>query len=133
MASFTIAVDNPSDAPVTVGFSSGQRYDVVAFAGEQEVWRWLDGRDFTDAESELTVPPGVALLDRLTWDWRDARGVPLPPGTYCVVATLTTAPPRTGNVLEIRLRPAREPQPQAPLAEVGTGLGLGLGPAYTSG
>jgi hypothetical protein len=105
MATFTLAVDNPSDTSVMLTFPSEQRYDVVAFVGEVEVWRWSAGRDFADAESERSFPPGVTLLGRVTWDWRDASGAPLPPGTYRLVARLTAAPPQAGNVLEIPLEP----------------------------
>jgi Intracellular proteinase inhibitor len=101
---FTIAVDNPGSAPVEIVFPSGQRYDVVAFAGEAEVWRWSADRDFADAEAERSFPPGVTLLGHVTWEWRDMAGAPLPPGTYRVVGELTATPPRTGNVVEISLR-----------------------------
>jgi hypothetical protein len=103
-ATFTVAVDNTGPAPVPVMFASGRRYDVVAMAGDAEVWRWSADRDFPDAEAELSFPPGVTLLGRVAWDWRDATGAPLSPGSYRLVGTLTGTPSLSGNVLLIELR-----------------------------
>ena len=101
---FTIAVDNPSTAPVTVAFSSAQRYDIAVLADGREVWRWSAGRAFAAALTERDFPPGVTLLGRERWDWRDAGGAALPPGQYRVIGTLMTAPPESGNVLELTLK-----------------------------
>jgi hypothetical protein len=98
-ATFTIAVDNPTDAPVSVTFSSSQLYDIAVSDGQREVWRWSADRMFAQVLSDRTFPPGVTLLGRERWDWRDATGAPLPPGSYRVVGTLATSPPRNGNVL----------------------------------
>jgi len=100
---FTLAVDNPSEAAVTATFPSAQAYDIAVLAGETEVWRWSVGYAFAAALSERSFPPGVTLLGRETWDWRDADGVPLPSGTYRVVGSLTSAPPLDGNPVEIIL------------------------------
>jgi len=98
---FTVAVDNPTGAAVSLLFPSGRRYDIVALAGDVEVWRWSAQRDFVDEEATVSFPPGVSLLGRETWDWRDGAGAPLAPGTYRFVSTLTSSPPRTGNILAI--------------------------------
>ena len=103
-ATFTIAVDNPGSAPAALTFPSAQVYDVVVLAGETEVWRWSADRMFAAVVTERSYPPGLTLLGRESWNWRDAAGAPLPPGTYRVVASLATNPPRPGNVLEIELR-----------------------------
>jgi hypothetical protein len=100
---FTIAVDNPSTAPVTVAFSSAQLYDIAVRAGGSEVWRWSDGRAFAAALTERDFPPGVTLLGRERWDRHDAVGVALPSGQYQIVGTLTTVPPASGNVLALTL------------------------------
>jgi hypothetical protein len=64
-----------------------------------EVWRWSYGRMSTAAESEISYPPSLTLVDRITRDWRDAAGNPLPPGAYRVSGSLSGTPPVTGNVL----------------------------------
>jgi len=101
---FTIAVDNPGHAAVPMMFTSGRRYDIVALAGDAEIWRWSAGRDFVDEEVELSFPPGVTLLGRTTWDWHDASGALLSPGSYRFVGTLTGTRRLSGNVVVIELR-----------------------------
>ena len=98
-ASFTIAVDNPTDAPVTVTFPSSQNYDIAVSDGTREVWRWSADRVFASVIKDRTFQPGVTLLGRETWDWRDASGAPLPPGSYRIAGSLATSPPRSGNSL----------------------------------
>ena len=73
-------------------------------AEQQEVWRWSADRDVAQVDTERTFPPGVTLLDRVTWERRDASGVRLQPGVYQVQGSLATAPPQPGNVLLIELR-----------------------------
>ena len=102
-AMFTLAVDNPTEAPITVTFPSAQTYDIAVLLDGMEVWRSSAGLAFTAALVERSFPPGVTLLGRERWAWRDTSGTPLPPGTYRVIGTLTTAPPQSGNTLEIIL------------------------------
>jgi len=101
--SFTVAVDNPTDAPVTVTFPSAQLFDITVSAEQGEVWRWSAERDFAQAEVERTFPSGVTLLGRTTWDLRDASNTPLPAGLYQIQGALATAPRQQGNVLLVRL------------------------------
>ena len=103
VATFTIAVDNSTNAPLTMTFPAAQLYDVVVLAEETEVWRWSADRVFADVITERSFPPGLTLLGRVTWDWRDTAGAPLPPGTYRAVGSLASSPPRAGNVLEVSL------------------------------
>lgn len=57
----TLQVTNPTAAPVTFNFSSGQTYDfVVRPAGSgSEAWRWSAERGFTQALQTLTLAPGA--------------------------------------------------------------------------
>jgi hypothetical protein len=105
IATFSLAVDNPSDVPLTMTFPSAQLYDLSVLKGDQEVWRWSDERMFATVLTDRTFPPGVTLLGRETWDWHGGDGAPLPPGTYRVVGSLATSPPRLGNNLDLSLRP----------------------------
>lgn len=101
---FSVALDNPGDVPVTIEFSSDRRFDLAIFSEERELWRWGADRDFADTESEQTFPPGVTLLGRVTWNGREANGALPQPGTYRAVGTLTTlAAPRRGNEVLLRL------------------------------
>ena len=102
-ALFTLAVDNPTEAPLTVTFPSAQTYDLVVYSGETEVWRSSAGSAFAAALAERTYPPGVTLLGRERWSWRDNNDNPLPPSTYRVVGTLTAMAPLSGNAVEVTL------------------------------
>ena len=102
-ATFTIAVDNPGPAPATLTFPSAQRYDIVVLSGDAEVWRWSADRAFVTLFGERSFDPGLTLLGRESWDWRDSSGAPLPPGTYRVVGIVASSPRQSGNVLEITL------------------------------
>jgi hypothetical protein len=85
---FTLQVTNPSAAPVTFNFSSGQTYDFAvrpAGAGA-EVWRWSADMGFTQAVRTLTLAPGE------TWTFGE-RWTP-PPGTrgeFTATARLTSS------------------------------------------
>jgi len=105
VATFVLAVDNPTDAPITVTFSSAQVYDIVAYEDQTEVWRAAAGQAFAAALTDRTYPPGVTLLGRERWDFRDANGAPVPPGMYRIIGTLMTVPPQSGSPVEITLTP----------------------------
>ncbi|HEX6368641.1 MAG TPA: BsuPI-related putative proteinase inhibitor [Longimicrobium sp.] len=83
----TLQVTNPTAAPVTFAFPSGQTYDFVvrpAGAGA-EVWRWSAGMGFTQAVQTLTLAPGA------TWTF-GGRWAP-PAGTrgeFAAVGRLTS-------------------------------------------
>jgi hypothetical protein len=97
-ATITLALDNQSQSAVPVTFSSAQRYDVVAVGDSGEVWRWSSDRAFAAVESEVSFPPGVTLLGRVSWDMRGPDDGPLKPGIYRLVGSLTSLPsPLFGN------------------------------------
>lgn len=105
VATLVLAVDNPTDAPITATFSSAQVYDIVAYDGQAEVWRAAAGQAFAAALTDRTYAPGVTLLGRERWDFRDTNGAPVPPGRYRIIGTLMTAPPQSGSPVEITLTP----------------------------
>jgi hypothetical protein len=86
----TLTVTNPGRSPLTLQFSSSQQYDFEVRREGQVVWRWSADRMFTQALTSLTLNPGTSLRFTETWKQQDNNGQPVPPGTYEVVATLTT-------------------------------------------
>ena len=78
---FSFVVTNASTEPVELSFRSGFVADIAAFADGSEVWRWSDGRMFTQALGTETLEPGESFVHAATWD--DPR-----PGEYTAVATL---------------------------------------------
>jgi len=81
---FSFTVTNAGDDPVLLAFDSGFLAEFVVSDGEREVWRWSDGRLFTQVRSSETLEPGGSLTRDATW--------PDPtPGAYEAVATLQSA------------------------------------------
>lgn len=58
-------------------FPTGQEYDFWVTDGDSEVWRWSDGRVFTQAFTELDVPSQTAETFVESWQAEE-------PGTYVV-------------------------------------------------
>jgi len=90
---FMLAVKNPTAAPITLRFATGQRYDfVLESAAGAEVWRWSAARAFTQALGEQIVPPGWEL------DYEETFAGRLAPGTYRIRGIV----PCVGDTLEAR-------------------------------
>ena len=81
--SFTFRVTNAGTSTVELTFRSGKRGDVVVRERDsgEEVWRWSEGRMFTQALSRTTVQPGEQI--EATYRWKN----PLP-GSYVATGTL---------------------------------------------
>jgi len=80
---FTFSVTNTGDAPVDLQFRSGQVADVAVFDDGEEVWRWSDGRMFTQALQSKTLDPGESMRQQFSWEEPQ-------PGTYTATGTLAT-------------------------------------------
>lgn len=78
---FRFSVVNAGDSPVELQFRSGKVADIAVFEGGEEVWRWSEGRLFTQALQSWTLAPGESTDQRFTWENP-------PPGTYTARATL---------------------------------------------
>jgi hypothetical protein len=79
---FTLAVENAGDDPVEFTFRSGQQAEFVVSDDDGEVWRFGDGRMFTQALRDQTVQPGETVEATAAWADPDA-------GEYTVGAWLT--------------------------------------------
>lgn len=78
---FEFIVTNGAAAPEELSFRSGHTADFAVFDGEDERWRWSEGRMFTQALQSATLEPGESVTYAGTWD--DPS-----PGDYTAVATL---------------------------------------------
>ncbi len=82
---FEFQVVNASDKKLEVKFANGRTHDWVVFDSlGNEVWRWSDGRLFTQAMQNKVLRTDDSL--RYDGSWSDA-----PPGRYVAVATLSSA------------------------------------------
>lgn len=78
---FALVVTNHGDG-TEVRFPNGQTHDIVVLdQRDREVWRWSNGRFFTQTLRTKQLRTGRSL--RYAADWPDAEA-----GTYRVVATL---------------------------------------------
>jgi hypothetical protein len=81
---FSFNVTNNAARKVEFLFPSGQTHDlVVSDALGREVWRWSDGRMFTQVLQTRVLESNGTLR----WD-AAMSGTPLAPGRYTAVATL---------------------------------------------
>ncbi len=90
----TSRVDDPVDLllvvtasePLTLQFSSGQRFDFVVSKEGEEVWRWSADQFFTQALGEESLSAGDELRYEAQW-------VPTEEGSYEVLGLVTATNP----------------------------------------
>lgn len=94
---FAFTVTNPTTERVDLVFPDGLVVDVTVLDGDREVWRWSEGRAFTQAVQRETLAPGESSVSTLTWDGAT-------PGRYRAVATLAAQgiDARTAKAFEVR-------------------------------
>jgi hypothetical protein len=82
---FAFHVANDGSKKLELLFADGRTHDVVVLDSiGREVWRWSEGRLFTQAVQSKVL----RVSDRIAFEeaWNDAR-----PGTYTAVATLASS------------------------------------------
>lgn len=72
--------------PVTLQFSSGQRFDFVVSKDGEEVWRWSGDQFFTQALGEESLGAGDELRYEAQW-------TPMEEGSYEVLGLVTATNP----------------------------------------
>lgn len=78
---FTFVVTNAGDEAVELEFRNGLAADFVVLDGETAVWRWSDGRMFTQALWSEPLAPDGSVTYEAAWEASD-------PGAYEALATL---------------------------------------------
>lgn len=78
---FVFTVANTDPAPRELEFASGRAADFVVLADDEPIWRWSDGRLFTQALERVTLAPGESVVHDGAWSDPE-------PGSYVVVASL---------------------------------------------
>lgn len=84
----TLTLTNPGDTDITLSFRSSQQADFVIRSGEEEIWRWSDGRMFAQALTQMRLRPHERREIDATWDQKDREGRAVPAGSYEAVALL---------------------------------------------
>jgi hypothetical protein len=92
-----LTVSNPKKTgakTVTLSFSSGQQYDLELWRGPkksgEKVWQWAQGKMFTMMLTSRKLDPGKSHTYKETYDPAKLETPALLPGTYRLIATLTT-------------------------------------------
>ncbi|MHB9144912.1 MAG: BsuPI-related putative proteinase inhibitor [Symbiobacteriia bacterium] len=76
-------------AAMTITYNSGQQYDFWVEQNGKVIWRWSDGRMFTQVVTNQTFNADGVLHFEVQWDGRGSNGKPVPPGSYMVHARWT--------------------------------------------
>lgn len=85
---WSLTVRNDGGEAVILTFPSGKRGDVLLEgAGDEEVYRWSEGRFFTEAVTRHELSPDQEVVYRL-----EEPSLSVEPGDYDLVATLAAEP-----------------------------------------
>lgn len=85
---FAFHVTNNAARKLELRFPSGQMHDIVVLDSiGREVWRWSEGRMFTQSLQNRIVDSYSTVTWSASMD-RDSAGTALPPGRYVAVASL---------------------------------------------
>jgi hypothetical protein len=81
---FELTVRNRRDFSVTAQFADGRQSDfVVLERGTNRVlWKWSDGRSFTQQTSQIVFAPNETRRFRVDWNQLTASGTSILPGRY---------------------------------------------------
>jgi len=94
-----MALRNTTASPVKLEFATGQIYEMVLWNDQgRQIWRWSDGRAFTQAFHAIVVSKGEKVwTETIRLADSDAAGGmgPLPEGRYVLECWLTTTEGRT--------------------------------------
>ncbi|HHV06843.1 MAG TPA: LysM peptidoglycan-binding domain-containing protein [Firmicutes bacterium] len=70
----------------TLTYLTGQRYEFEIRQDNRLIWRWSDGRAFSQAVQRIHARPGETLVFTEQWPQVDSAGRQVEPGRYRVVA-----------------------------------------------
>ena len=81
--SFVFRVTNNASGKLELLFPTGQTHEIVVVdSGGREVWRWSEGRMFTQALQNRILESNATL------SWEAAWRSKVPPGRYVAIASL---------------------------------------------
>lgn len=98
----TLTVTNRNTAPLTLAFSSGQRFDFFVsapasaalnnrVARQAQLWNWAYDKGFIAVISDETLAPGASRVYSAEWDGRNNKGELLE-GEFALGARLVSQP-----------------------------------------
>ena len=96
-----LRIRNRGSETVRLLMRTGQLFDFIVQRNGEVVWRWSEGRAFTQAVTQLVLLPDETRAFTVRWDGTDNTGARVPPGSYTVTGRVTHA-------LEVPLQDTRE-------------------------
>lgn len=103
--SFALKLSNTSQSPQTIGFTSGQRFDIsILNEAGQTVWNWAANKRFSRSLSSQTLAPGASTSFQATWDGQALPDSKITPGKYSVRAVLTSRSPLSAAPIFIDIK-----------------------------
>jgi hypothetical protein len=102
----TLLVTNTSEKLLPFHFNSTQSYDFVVtdIQTGQEVWRWSRKMFFSPVTRSEAITAKKSWKFEVTWNHRDNDSNPVPPGTYELVAIVTTPSPLETEPITIEIK-----------------------------
>ena len=95
---FYFELINLSGVPQTLTFNTGQQFEItVTDENGKEVYRYSDGKVFTEVIWEKTINAGESLKWQDVWDMTDKEGNRAEPGKYKAVITIPANPGEEGE------------------------------------
>lgn len=80
---FSFSATNNTTNPISLEFSSGQRYDIfIQNEGKTEIWRWSGDKVFTQTLQSVESNPGEAIQELAEWNQILSDGIQISPGNY---------------------------------------------------
>jgi Intracellular proteinase inhibitor len=96
----TLELVNRSQRPITLGFRTAQRYDLLIQSAQgQEVWRWSADRMFAQMLGEEVLAPNGGKLT-----YHVAVREKIPPGSYTVIGVIPAVDARLSARLDVTIR-----------------------------
>ncbi|HEY9072369.1 MAG TPA: BsuPI-related putative proteinase inhibitor [Candidatus Ozemobacteraceae bacterium] len=121
VATFTIRVRNRTDKTVDLPFGTGQRWDMVAFHENTQIWRWSNMLRWEEAPHTIPIRADRPETAELSWRTVDRHGMPLPQGIYRVQGMVMCSPRAlVTNEAAIRLLPPVERKQDALKVKIGS-------------
>ncbi|PKL49361.1 MAG: hypothetical protein CVV42_06620 [Candidatus Riflebacteria bacterium HGW-Riflebacteria-2] len=112
IATFTITIRNRTNHTINVHYPTGQQWDLAAYHGHTQIYRWSQGYTWADAPHTIPLKRGETRSQQLTWLTVDRNGEALPHSIYKIHGMAMLSPRHlVSNDCIIRLLPpAIKPQ-----------------------
>jgi hypothetical protein len=85
-----LTILNQASDPYQAVFSNGKTYDFCLYQNDQLIWKWSNGRMFSQAIRNVTLEPNKPLTYVIIYNQITSTGKPLEPGSYNLTGIFCT-------------------------------------------